>query len=623
MQREIIDSVLAGHDTLGLLPTGAGKSVTFQVPGLALGGITLVVTPLVALMKDQVDNLRQKGVKAAYLHSGMTYAETNHVWRALATGHCSFLYVAPERLLSRRFMDEIRTLRDIRLVVADEAHCISQWGYDFRPAYLGIASLRKILPATVPFLALTASATPAVADDICRVLQFRDRMDFSTSFARPNISYVVRRTEEKLRQTAHILSKVTGTAIVYVRSRTLTVEIAEELRRYGISAAPFHAGLDFEIKESRIEEWKRGECRVMVATNAFGMGIDKPDVRTVIHWDLPPSIEEYYQEAGRAGRDGMQSYAVLLVDRLATARMKRRLTEAFPENKVLLRVYERVCNFLGIALEEGYDRIYPFDIDKFCTTFKMQRLQVENSLSLLSIGGYMSYIDDKSGAARIRITCTREELYGVADPDGRTESVLRAILRNCPGVFADYVSCPERKIAQETGLTPEQLYEALNALRARGVAAYVPRRSTPLIYLPTSREETRHMLLPETAYRQRKEAMRQRMQAVIDFATGEYGCRAARILRYFGEKSPEPCGTCDICRQKANPLDAERRRDIRHRACELLDTRDTGISAREVMNLFHPYGRMALEVLDTLTDQGAAQAWDDPTRGRVFSRIYS
>ena len=482
-------------------------------------------------------------------------------------------------------------------------------------------ALPILLPPRVPFLALTASATPAVADDICRVLQFKNRLDFSTSFARPNISYVVRRTEEKIRQICHILGRVPGTSIVYVRSRDLTGEIARELQACGISALPFHAGLDFEVKESRIEAWKSGECRVMVATNAFGMGIDKPDVRTVLHWDLPPSLEEYYQEAGRAGRDGRQSYAVLLVDKLAPARMKRRLTEAFPDNKVILRVYERVCNFLGIALEEGYDHVYPFDIDKFCQTFRMQRAQVENSLRLLSMAGYMTYLDEKSASSRIKIEYTRDELYTVPDHNGHTDTVLRAVLRNCPGVFADYVPCPDNRIARETGLSPDLVYETLGELRRMGVISYVPRRAVPLIYMPTSREETRYIQLPATLFRQRMEAMKTRMQAVLDFARGEYGCRASRILRYFGEKKPEPCGTCDICRQKDNPLDSARRRDIRHRACELLASRQTGLSVSETMELFHPYGALALDVLDTLADQGLARAWDDPTRGRVFSRL--
>lgn len=620
MQREIIDSVLSGHDTLGLLPTGAGKSVTFQVPGLVLGGVTLVVTPLIALMKDQVDNLREHGVKAAFLHSSMTLGETNQVWRSLATGHCSFLYVAPERLLSRRFLDELRTLKRITLVVADEAHCISQWGYDFRPAYLNIASLRKILPPSVPFLALTASATPAVADDICRVLRFKERQYFSTSFARPNISYVVRRTEDKFAMAELILDRVPGTSILYVRSRALTSEIAGELQRRGISALPFHAGLDFEVKEERIAAWKRGECRLMVATNAFGMGIDKPDVRTVIHWDLPPSLEEYYQEAGRAGRDGLQSYAVILLDKMAAARMKRRLTEAFPPDAVILRVYERVCNFLNVALGEGYERIYPFDIDKFCLTFGMQRKQVENSLTLLGIAGYMDYLDEKAGAARIRIECTREELYSVPDPDGRTEMILRSVLRNCPGVFADYVPCPERRISSETGLELKEIYDTFNRLRRAGTVSYIPRRTEPLIMLPTAREEPRFITLPRRLFRERKEAMTRRYESVLRYATGEYGCRAARILSYFGEKEPVPCGNCDICRQRHSAPDAERLRDIRLYVCELMENRPEGISVHEAIPLFHPYGRQAVEMLDTLTEQGILTTAEDPARGRIYKK---
>lgn len=613
MQEEIIDSVLSGHDTLGLLPTGAGKSVTFQVPGIALGGVTLVVTPLIALMKDQVDNLNERGIKAAFLHSGMTYGQVSDVWRALAYGNCRFLYVAPERLLNERFLAEIRDLKKVTLVVADEAHCISQWGYDFRPAYLSIASLRKILPPSVPFLALTASATPKVANDICNILQFKNKAVFRTSFARPNISYVVRPTETKEAQIVHIMRCVPGTAIVYVRNRKLTSALATMISRAGINALPFHAGMEYELKEERINLWKQGKCRVMVSTNAFGMGIDKPDVRLVIHYDLPPSLEEYYQEAGRAGRDGKPSYAVLLLDSKAPSRMKRHFTESFPSLDTIARIYERICNFLGIALEEGYGRIFEFDIDVFCSTFKMQRAQVEHALCILGAAGYMTYIDERESASRVMITNTREELYSVCDYSGKTDSILRALLRNCPGIFADYVYFNENKIAQEAECSRQEVYDTLLSLNRERVLKYIPRKRTAFIHLPTSREESQQIQIPRSVYEIRKKIISDRIQAVLKFALDQYGCRADTILRYFGEKDTAPCNSCDLCRQAGKPLEAERLRDIRLKICELLCDSPEGLSADSVARRFRPHGRVAIDVLSRLADAGVISQ-----RGQIY-----
>ena len=604
MQREIIDSVLSGHDTLGLLPTGAGKSVTFQVPGLVLGGVTLVVTPLIALMKDQVDNLREHGVKAAFLHSSMTLGETNQVWRSLATGHCSFLYVAPERLLSRRFLDELRTLKRITLVVADEAHCISQWGYDFRPAYLNIASLRKILPPSVPFLALTASATPAVADDICRVLRFKERQYFSTSFARPNISYVVRRTEDKFAMAELILDRVPGTSILYVRSRALTSEIAGELQRRGISALPFHAGLDFEVKEERIAAWKRGECRLMVATNAFGMGIDKPDVRTVIHWDLPPSLEEYYQEAGRAGRDGLPSFAVLLYTSYDKSTLRRHLTMEFPDRKVILKVYERVCNFLGIAVGEGYDRIYEFNLDLFIATFGMSPDVVLPALRILGQAGYMEYIDERENSSRIRILLTREDLYNVGGLSENAERVLSKVLRLYPGIFIDYVYINERRVASELKFDEQTVYDSMLELSRVGVLSYVPRSRTPYIYIPTSREEPRYVMIGKAVYEDRFGMQERRIEAMIDYAADGSSCRVERMLRYFGEPSARPCGTCDVCRAERGRKSELSDRELTTRVVAYLRERPRGVRYEAlVAHIGHRYfGRIATLIAAWLQD---------------------
>jgi len=625
-QREIIESVLGGHDTLGLLPTGAGKSVTFQVPGLALGGVTLVITPLIALMKDQVDNLRARGIKAAFMHSGMARSEVGGVWQAVATGHCSFLYVAPERLLGPRFADEVRMLRSIKLLVVDEAHCISQWGHDFRPAYMGIASLRKVLPPTVPVLALTASATPQVREDIRASLRFgKGGNTYCTSFARPNISYVVRHNVERITHIVHILRHVPGSSIVYVRNRRRTLEIAEALLSYGITAAHFHAGLDYGAKEERIEAWKAGRIRVMVATNAFGMGIDKPDVRTVIHYDMPPSLEEYYQEAGRAGRDGGRSYAVMLTSDTHIWAMKRRITETFPDRKAVKRVYGRVCDFLGIALGEGYDRTYAFDIDKFCATFGMQHRRVEHSLALLGAAGYMTYIQERDSSSRVFITCTREELYSVGNVGGEHgEAVLRSMLRLCPGIFAGFVHVNENRVAAEAGCTPGQVYEVITGLRRHKVLEYVPRSATPLIYMNTSREETGYVQIPISVYEERRDCMRERLEAVLRFAADDGRCRAVKMLEYLGQEDAAPCGTCDTCRERGRkPRTLSGRRGLRERVYAMCGGLGPGcgVSAAEVMEMYHPHGREAMDLIGFMVERGELEVVYDKEKGKMFCPV--
>lgn len=606
MQREIVDSVLSGRDTLGLLPTGGGKSVCFQVPGLALGGLTIVVSPLIALMKDQVDNLKARGIKAVMLHSRMSWPETRMAWESITNGGCHFLYIAPERLLSERFMAEMRTLKTASLLVVDEAHCISQWGYDFRPSYLGIATLRRVLPRHVPLLALTASATPKVQSDICSILEMKDPAVFRLSFARPNISYVVRPCEDRVRQIAHILSRVPGSSIVYVRSRRLTADIASQLAEMveGLTVAPFHAGMEFSLKEERINEWRAGRLRVMVATNAFGMGIDKPDVRTVIHYDLPPSLEEYYQEAGRAGRDGEPCYAVLLTTKLSASRLRRKVTEAFPAREVIARVYERVCNYLHIALEEGYNRIYEFDVEHFCLTFSMQRAQVEHSLALLGASGYMQYIDERENGSRLHIVRTREELYSLRDTTGHYDAVLRAVLRNYTGLFADYVFISERRVAAETRLTPQQVYETLIQMRREGVIEYVPRKRCAAIFMPTAREETRYVQIPRNVYELRKRIVQARTEAVISYAFDPAGCRATKILSYFGETGTEPCGTCDLCRAARSPMNAAKEHNLAVWLAELLRRNPDGLTVRQIHALAAPYQKTCLHLLDALLDEG-------------------
>ncbi|MBD5231306.1 MAG: RecQ family ATP-dependent DNA helicase [Bacteroidales bacterium] len=618
MQREIIESVLSGHDTLGLMPTGGGKSVTFQVPGLALGGLTIVVTPLIALMKDQVDNLRSRGIKAAFMHSGMPYGETSRVWQALLHGGCRFLYVSPERLASERFCQELRGLKRVTLVVVDEAHCISQWGYDFRPSYLNIARLRKILPP-VPFMAVTASATPEVADDIMRVLEFRNPRKFATSFARPNISYVVRPVTDKIGQTLHILNRVPGTAIVYVRSRRRTLEIAKLLSEAGVSAAPFHAGMDYEVKEERINAWKSGAIRVIVSTNAFGMGIDKPDVRLVIHHDLPPSIEEYYQEAGRAGRDGLPSYAVILLDGYDCTRLRMQLANSFPKRDYIEKNYELICVYLGIEVGAGFDKLYEFDLPKFLSIFKVNGFQISGALDILGAAGYMEYVDETENASRAMILCTKEELYDIPAAGRFSDSVLRSLLRNCPGLFSDYVYFTESRIATDAGCTPQEVYDTLLALSRLGVVSYVPRRRTPYIYMPTAREDDpKYLQIPRSAYQDRRLRMEQRIESMIAYAENGYKCRQRMILEYFGEQDVEDCGTCDVCRKNRRPATMADVRALEKNFMENLRKNQHGIHVNEIKALYGAQSARVIAFAEELTDEGTTLLLD----GRYILKAY-
>lgn len=550
LQEDIIKAILDGHDTLGLMPTGGGKSIVFQVAGLALDTLTLVISPLVSLMKDQVDNLRRHHIKAVYFHSGMSTSENRRAWERLVNDRARFLYVSPERLGSERFITELRNLKP-GLIVVDEAHCISQWGYDFRPSFMNIRKLRKLFP-DVAILALTATATPDVAADIRKQLEFRaGNKTFQMSFSRHNISYVVRRSDVKIRDVADILRRTSGSSIVYVRNRKRTRELAEHLRQIGISATYYHAGLDFEEKEQRQNGWKKDEIRVMVATNAFGMGIDKSDVRLVIHYDMPPSLEEYYQEAGRVGRDGAPSYAVLLFANHDKAILRRHLTMEFPDRETILQVYERVCIFLGLAVGEGAERTYEFNIDRFVENFKMSPDVVLPSLRILSRAGYMEYIDERENSARMRILLTREELYHVHGLSAMADRVLAKILRLYTGLFIDYVYINEKRVASELKVNEQEVYSALLELARLKVISYVPRRRTPYIYMPTSREERRWIQIGKSIYEERFKVQEARVEAMIDYAANDDGCRVERMLAYFGEPHPKPCGKCDVCRSRS------------------------------------------------------------------------
>ncbi len=549
MQAEIVESVLDGKDTIGLLPTGGGKSITFQVPALMLPGITVVVTPLVSLMKDQVDKLKELGIPAACLYMGMTKHQADYAYERCRQGKVKLLYLAPERLERDSFISQLATW-NVSLIVVDEAHCISQWGYDFRPSYLRLRKLRELEP-DVPVLALTASATPDVVADIARQLELRNHRVFTLSFTRDNISFLVRHTDRKFVKLLQILNSVGGSGIVYVRSRRRTVEIADALVNAGISAAAYHAGLDIDTKGSRQDSWRDGSTRIMVATTAFGMGIDKPDVRLVVHYDLPSTLEEYYQEAGRAGRDGLPSVAVLLADKRDKASLRRRLAEAFPSKDAIRRVYDEICRFLALPMGEGFGALFEFDPAVMCTRYSMQPRQVMSAIGFLDRAGYFNFIDELETRSRVMIRLCRSELYDV-DLEPRQEEALHHMLRSYPGLFADYVFIDEVRMARALSCRPDDIYKFLVDLRRQHVIYYVPRTSTPYIFFTANRAPSDKLSIPREIYEDRRARMEERIKAMEDFAYGDDRCRTATMLRYFGEEVPAgyTCGKCDVCRSR-------------------------------------------------------------------------
>ena len=582
LQEEIITSVMEGNDTLGLLPTGGGKSITFQVPTMARDGMAIVVTPIISLMKDQVDNLVGKGIKATYVHSGLTLGETRRTLDKCVYGSYKFLYISPERIASEMFIDKLRFM-PVRLIVVDEAHCISQWGYDFRPSFLNIAKLREVFPE-VPVLALTATATPDVVRDIMDKLEFKDGKVFAKSFARGNLVYVVRKTDDKVAQLTTILKKVPGSGIVYVRSRARSKQIAEELTRNGIPADFYHAGLDNDDKSDRQNKWKLGQTRIIVATNAFGMGIDKPDVRIVAHIDIPNSLEEYYQEAGRAGRDGKRAYVVMLVKNTDKATLKKRISDSFPDKEFIKKVYERVGNFLNVPVEGGYNQIYDFNFVLFCKTFKYPIIPVHSALNILTKSGYFEFIEEIDTQSRVIILATKEELYRLPDDNPNLDMVLQAILRTYSGIFADYVFINEELIASRFKISPQVIYDSLLALTKMHILHYVPRKRTPYIYYTTSRELPRYITIPRSAYETLRDKMTQRIDAVIQYAYSDDTCREQIIRRYFGETDATPCGHCDYC--------IAQRQRLSHTAKDVTDG---------ILYMLSLQPRTLAELLDTLS----------------------
>ena len=545
IQRDIIESIGRGRDTLGLMPTGGGKSITFQVPTLAGEGLCIVVTPLIALMKDQVANLRSRGIKALAIYTGMKTSEVVTALENCIFGDYKFLYISPERIGSELFLKKIRRV-NVQLITIDEAHCISQWGHDFRPAYRRISELRDIFP-NVPLLALTATATPEVVDDIQQQLNFREKNCYRMSFGRKNLAYVVRNTENKAAELLHILGRVPGSAIVYTLNRKKTKEVCEFLTANGITAEYYHAGLSPESKDAKEEAWKTGKARVMVSTNAFGMGIDKPDVRLVVHIDLPSSIEAYFQEAGRAGRDGEKAYAVTLFSRIDKQVVSRRLSDNYPPQDFIREVYDEICYYYNMALGDGLDCTFEFSLGDFCKKYHRPTLQTDSALRLLTRMGYIEYVEEMEYASRVRFIVDKDSLYRFKGLPADYELLINAILRNYSGLFNDFVFIDERYLSRVTKLSRHRMYEILVSLHSKRLVQYAPSKKCPIITFTRHRVLGSDLRFEHAVYDERKAVFGDRLNAIIKYATAADKCRSVLLLEYFGEKDGGPCGCCDVC----------------------------------------------------------------------------
>ena len=548
IQREIIESIGAGRDTLGLMPTGGGKSIAFQVPALAKEGLCIVVTPLIALMKDQVANLRCRGIKATAIYSGMRSSDIVKALENCIFGDYKFLYVSPERLSSELFLKKIQRVK-VSMVTVDEAHCISQWGHDFRPAYREVKQLREIFPS-VPVLALTATATPEVVKDIQQQLGFAQENCFSMSFARKNLVYVVRHTENKPQELLHILDRIGGSAIVYTLNRKKTKEVCDILLANGVTAEYYHAGLSPESKDAKEEAWKSGRARVMVSTNAFGMGIDKPDVRLVVHIDLPSSIEAYFQEAGRAGRDGNDAYAVTLFSRVDRQAVARRLADNYPSQEFIREIYDEICYYYSMALGDGLNCTYEFSLGDFCKDYHRPTLQTDSALKILTRMGYLEYVEEMEYASRVRFIVGKDALYRFRGLPPDYELLINALLRNYSGLFTDYVFIDERYLSRVTKLSRHRMYEIFVSLVSRGLVQYAPSKKCPIITFTRHRVLGSELRFAREVYDERKAIFGERLKSVINYAVSDDKCRSRLLLEYFGERGSDDCRRCDVCVQR-------------------------------------------------------------------------
>ena len=566
IQRDIIESISSGHDTLGLMPTGGGKSITFQVPAMAMQGVCIVITPLIALMKDQVHHLRQIGIRAEAIYSGMQHDDILRILENCILGKVKLLYVSPERLGSQLFQKKLSHMQ-VSFITVDEAHCISQWGYDFRPSYLDIANIRTLVspapscprtpaPPQPPILALTATATPKVVEDICQKLEGTFNV-FRMSFERQNLAYLVLNTPDKHYELIHQLEGISGSAIVYVRSRRHAREIAEHLTEAGLSATFYHAGLDHADKDSRQRAWLHDRVRIMVATNAFGMGIDKADVRVVIHYDCPDSIEAYFQEAGRAGRDGQPARALLLYNSSDNGKLMKRIDDTYPQKAYIKTVYEHLAYYYQIATGDGYGVTHEFHIEEFCQRFHHFPIRVHAALQILDRAGYIAYDEEADHQARVRFLVSREDLYRLSQVTADEERVIIALLRNYGGLFADYGFIDEGVVAQQAGLTQPQTYDILKALSERRLLSFIPRKQIPYIRYCQRREDAEHVMIPRQVYEDRLEQYRERIHAMLHYAQSTDRCRSRQLLEYFGEQTSHDCCQCDVCLQDRGLLVTE------------------------------------------------------------------
>ena len=548
IQREIIESIGAGRDTLGLMPTGGGKSITFQVPALAAEGLCIVVTPLIALMKDQVANLRSRGIKAAAIYSGMKTSEIITALENCIFGDYKFLYISPERLSSDLFLNKIQKIK-VCFITVDEAHCISQWGHDFRPAYRRIGELRNLFP-DLPVLALTATATPEVVKDIQQQLGFKAENSYSMSFERKNLVYVVRNTENKAKELLHILGKVHGSAIVYTLNREKTKEVCDFLISQGITAEFYHAGLSPEVKDKREEAWKSGKARVMVSTNAFGMGIDKPDVRLVVHIDQPSSIEAYFQEAGRAGRDGNLAYAVTLFGHSDKQTVARRLEDNYPPQEFIREIYDELCYYYSMALGDGLNCTFEFSLSDFCKKYHRPMHRTDSALRMLTRMGYIEYVEEMEYASRVRFIVDKDSLFHFRGLPADYELLINALLRNYSGLFTDYAFIDERFLSRVTKLTRHRMYEILVSLTNKRIVSYAPSKRCPIVTFTRHRVLGSELRFTREVYDERKAMYGERLNAMMHYVTGDTVCRSSSLLAYFGEKNADPCGRCDVCMSK-------------------------------------------------------------------------
>ena len=563
IQRNIIESIASGRDTLGLMPTGGGKSITFQVPALAQEGVCIVITPLIALMKDQVQHLREHGILADAIYADKSRSEILQTLDNAIFGGVKILYVSPERLASDMFQTKLRHIH-VSFITVDEAHCISQWGYDFRPSYLQIASIREMKPG-IPILALTATATPEVVDDIQERLHFKEKNVFKMSFERKNLAYVVREAEDKQGEMIHILQSVGGSAIVYARSRKRTKEMAQLLSQQGITATFYHAGLDPDVKDQRQKAWQKDEVRVMCATNAFGMGIDKPDVRVVIHIDCPDSLEAYFQEAGRAGRDGQKSYAVLLYNKHDELKLCKRVDDTFPSKELIQDIYEHLAYFYQIGVGSGQGKTFEFDIEKFCVTYKYFPTKVDAALRILERSGYLHYEDNPDGKARVMFLLGRNDLYQLDQLAPSQDAVVTALLRSYGSLFVDLTYIDEALIARQAELTIQQVYFALKSLAARHIIQFIPRRKIPFISYTRNRVDGDKVVIPKEVWESRREQYEKRIKSMIRYAKNDEVCRSRQLLAYFGEENDRDCKQCDVCLADQTE---EREKELRRKVAE-------------------------------------------------------